>query len=126
MQFESAKERCQDIDENGKHCPNTLKGAERSYCELHRDSGRKKTKARVQKEGKHVQAYRWKWRLLLKGCSKFCRLSIIGCGISSKAIVWPEKPGIIERQKHHVRNSLKMLGSLKWVVFGKDGPYARA
>src|SRR5437763_5011939 len=62
----------------------------------------------------------------LKGCSKFCRLSITGCGISSKAIVWPEKPGIIERQKHHMRNSLKMLDSLKWVVFGKDGPYARA
>ena len=64
--------------------------------------------------------------LLLKGCSKFCRLCITNCRISSKAIVWPEKPGIIERQKHHVRNSLKMLDSLKWVVFGKDGPYARA
>ena len=64
--------------------------------------------------------------VMLKGCSKFCRLCITNCRIISKAIVWPEKPGIIERQKHHVRNSLKILDSLKWVVFGQDGPYARA
>ena len=63
---------------------------------------------------------------LLKGGSKFCRLCITDCRISSNTVVWPEKPSIIERQKHHVRNSLKMLVSLKWVVFGKDGPYARA
>ena len=58
MQSESSAERCRFIKENGERCRNMLTGAERSYCTIHRISGRKQTKSNVQQNGKYVESFR--------------------------------------------------------------------
>ena len=62
---------------------------------------------------------------MLKGCSKLCQLFVTICGISSKAIVWPEKPGITEFSENHVYKDLKILDLFELRVFENDGTHTR-